>query len=82
MRSLNTKAKGWLLSTSDLALLIGLEPSTVVKHEQLSRWGFIFLLSLIEVLFIGTSNQHRQRQPSARLIEPDPACIDLCIDNI
>ena len=36
-------AKGWLLSTSDLAQLIGLEPSTVVKHEQLSRWGFSFV---------------------------------------
>jgi hypothetical protein len=28
---------------SDLAQLIGLEPSTVVKHEQLSRWGFSFV---------------------------------------
>jgi hypothetical protein len=37
------EAKGWLLSTSDLAHLIGLEPSTVVKHEQLSRWGFSFV---------------------------------------
>jgi len=36
-------ARGWLLSTSDLAHLIGLEPSTVVKHEQLSRWGFSFV---------------------------------------
>jgi predicted DNA-binding protein YlxM (UPF0122 family) len=36
-------AKGWLLSTSDLAQLIGLSPSTVVKHEQLSRWGFSFV---------------------------------------
>ena len=36
-------AKGWLLSTSDLAQLIGLSPSTVVKHEHLSRWGFSFV---------------------------------------
>jgi hypothetical protein len=36
-------AKRWLLSTSDLAHLIGLSPSTVVKHEQLSRWGFSFV---------------------------------------
>jgi hypothetical protein len=35
--------KGWLLSTSDLAQLIGLSTSTVVKHEQLSRWGFSFV---------------------------------------
>jgi hypothetical protein len=35
--------RGWLLSTSDLAQLIGLEPTTVVKHEQLSRWGFTFV---------------------------------------
>jgi hypothetical protein len=36
-------AKGWLLSTSDLAQLIGLSPSTVVKYEHLSRWGFSFV---------------------------------------
>ncbi|HEY9649212.1 MAG TPA: hypothetical protein V6C95_01010 [Coleofasciculaceae cyanobacterium] len=36
-------SRGWLLSTSDLALLIGLEPTTVVRHEQLSRWGFTFV---------------------------------------
>jgi hypothetical protein len=35
--------RGWLLSTSDLALLIGLEPASVVRHEQLSRWGFTFV---------------------------------------
>jgi hypothetical protein len=34
--------RGWLLSTSDLAMLIGLEPVSVVKHDELSRWGFIF----------------------------------------
>ncbi len=38
-------SRGWLLSTSDLALLIGLEPTTVVRHEQLSRWGFTFVKS-------------------------------------
>lgn len=32
----------WLLSTSDLAMLIGLEPASVVKHDQLHRWGFTF----------------------------------------
>jgi hypothetical protein len=36
-------AKRWLLSTSDLAQLMELSPSTVVKHEQLSRWGFSFV---------------------------------------
>jgi len=36
-------SRGWLLSTSDLAQLIGLEPTTVVRHEQLSRWGFTFV---------------------------------------
>jgi hypothetical protein len=35
--------RGWLLSTSDLALLIGLEPASVVRYEQLSRWGFTFV---------------------------------------
>jgi hypothetical protein len=35
--------RGWLLSTSDVALLIGLEPSSVVRHEELSRWGFTFV---------------------------------------
>jgi hypothetical protein len=35
--------RGWLLSTSDLALLIGLEPASVVRQEQLSRWGFTFV---------------------------------------
>jgi hypothetical protein len=39
-------SRGWLLSTSDLAQLIGLEPTTVVKHEQLSRWGFTFVKSV------------------------------------
>ena len=34
--------RGWLLSTSDLARLIGLEPASVVKHDELSRWGFTF----------------------------------------
>jgi len=34
--------QGWLLSTSDLAMLIGLEPVSVVKHDELHRWGFIF----------------------------------------
>ncbi|MBW4548383.1 MAG: hypothetical protein KME25_28690 [Symplocastrum torsivum CPER-KK1] len=34
--------RGWLLSTSDLAMLIGLEPASVVKHDELNRWGFIF----------------------------------------
>ena len=36
-------SRGWLLSTSDLALLIGLEPASVVKHDELSRWGFTFI---------------------------------------
>jgi hypothetical protein len=31
-------AKGWVLSTSDLAHLIGLSTSTVVKHEHLLTW--------------------------------------------
>jgi len=35
--------RGWLLSTSDLALLIGLEPSSLVRHQELSRWGFTFV---------------------------------------
>jgi len=34
--------RGWLLSTSDLAMLTGLEPASVVKHDELNRWGFIF----------------------------------------
>ena len=34
--------RGWLLSTSDLALLIGLEPASVVRYEQLSRLGLHF----------------------------------------
>ena len=34
--------RGWLLSTSDLAMLIGLETASIVKHNQLNRWGFIF----------------------------------------
>ena len=35
--------RGWLLSTSDLALLIGLEPGSLVRHQELSRWGFTFV---------------------------------------
>jgi predicted DNA-binding protein YlxM (UPF0122 family) len=35
--------RGWLLSTSDVALLIGLEPSSLVRHQELSRWGFTFV---------------------------------------
>ncbi len=34
--------RGWLLSTSDLALLIGLESASVVKYDELNRWGFTF----------------------------------------
>jgi hypothetical protein len=33
----------WLLSTSDLAMLIGLEPASVVKHDEITRWGFTFI---------------------------------------
>jgi hypothetical protein len=35
--------RGWLLSTSDLALLIGLEPGSLVRYQELSRWGFTFV---------------------------------------
>ena len=35
--------RGWLLSTSDVALLIGLEPGSLVRHQELSRWGFTFV---------------------------------------
>ncbi|AFZ22264.1 hypothetical protein [Allocoleopsis franciscana] len=34
--------QGWLLSTSDLAELIGITPESLVKEGEIFRWGFTF----------------------------------------
>jgi hypothetical protein len=36
-------AKGWLLSTSDLAGLCGVLPDSLTKRDQFQRWGFTFI---------------------------------------
>jgi hypothetical protein len=32
----------YLHQSADLAMLIGLEPASVVKYDELNRWGFTF----------------------------------------
>lgn len=34
---------GWLLSTSDVAIIIGISPATLVKQSEVFRWGFAFV---------------------------------------
>lgn len=36
-------AKGWLLSTSDLAGLCGVLPDSLTKRGEFQRWGFSFI---------------------------------------